>query len=863
MEEPPCDLYLKSKRELPDDEIHMIVSKLLRADPDPNGVNCEWIIDSYLRNEFIIDEDEERVKDDIMKYKKLFGETESLPKKGYLELKSKIDKRLENLNVNKFKTTPTLAFIYQIFQKDNYQYLPSTFSNIVKNIENFITFDYQDAINCALDLNYPKWEVVKKFLDLLKIYETDTIDIDTEFLFKVFQMEVKEFQKGNITVLHAKNPGFMVLDIISQLISGSYEGYKPKCERNDYNSKQKALSIYETLNFDKGMNDSTPEIRAREIAGNISILNNAFVYGESTLEFLFKTGSIGIPSYLIKDLKLSNQTNVEMIRLINKLNKLGNNLLVLYSFPISKLDIYVYPSIAFGYKIEDTENIYNFLEEFTNEKLWLDKLYDRYYLSQVRIIDLCFTKYAFDDGVRIYQMIDIPEKQLNGYMNEVEKIVLSDKNLTEIINKQIDIPKTKRKNPLKSITGYQSSIKSKPKTDIMKYMKDLLNLEPGGSATHFQDKRITYLEKKIIKNPELAYVYARDVINKRWLEAEKGIAKYPNLIYEYAKNVIKNRWPQDEEIGKEAESNIINDKFSSYNYARFVIKDRFPEAESVLIKDPQYAYLYAKDVLKGRWPQDEEIGQQAEEIIMKNPKFAYEYAKNIIKSRWPQAEPYILKNQDLIYDYAKDVLKDRWPQDEEIGKVAEEIILQNPILINLYFENLVKGRWKEAESTIFSKNPYLAYQYAVNSLYGRWPQNEIVGKQAEQTIINFPEASYLYAKDILKGRWPKEKRNEAEDIILTSPEIAYKYAMDVIKKRWDKAEKVIINQKDPKLILDYYNDVLKKRWPKETREEAENILLNNKYYANSDYVKKYIKNSDYRSVSPSPPRSRSGSSGSK
>jgi hypothetical protein len=93
MEEPPCDLYLKSKSRLPDNtQVHTIVSKLLRADPDPNGANCEWIIDSYLRNEFTIDEDEQRVKDDILKYKELINP--KLPPT-YILLKQMIRKKIE------------------------------------------------------------------------------------------------------------------------------------------------------------------------------------------------------------------------------------------------------------------------------------------------------------------------------------------------------------------------------------------------------------------------------------------------------------------------------------------------------------------------------------------------------------------------------------------------------------------------------------------------------------------------------------------------------------------------------------------------------------------------------------------------
>ena len=40
---------------------------------------------------------------------------------------------------------------------------------------------------------------------------------------------------------------------------------------------------------------------------------------------------------------------------------------------------------------------------------------------------------------------------------------------------------------------------------------------------------------------------------------------------------------------------------------------------------------YAADVIKGRWP-------EAESNIMKNPYAAVEYARDVIKGRWPEAE---------------------------------------------------------------------------------------------------------------------------------------------------------------------------------------------------------------------------------
>jgi len=74
-----------------------------------------------------------------------------------------------------------------------------------------------------------------------------------------------------------------------------------------------------------------------------------------------------------------------------------------------------------------------------------------------------------------------------------------------------------------------------------------------------------------------------------------------------------------------------------YDYAKDIIKGRWPEAEPTIMTSPAYAYHYAYGVIKGSWP-------EAEPIIMASPGYAYYYSKYIIKDRWPEAEPAIMKN---------------------------------------------------------------------------------------------------------------------------------------------------------------------------------------------------------------------------
>ena len=106
-----------------------------------------------------------------------------------------------------------------------------------------------------------------------------------------------------------------------------------------------------------------------------------------------------------------------------------------------------------------------------------------------------------------------------------------------------------------------------------------------------QDARI----KETMKDPKSAYEYARDVIRGRWPEAEKVIASDAFSACDYAKNVIGGRWPEAEKV-------IASDAYSAYLYAMYVIRGRWPEAEKVIASDSVPAFYYANDVIKDRKP---------------------------------------------------------------------------------------------------------------------------------------------------------------------------------------------------------------------------------------------------------------------
>ena len=200
-------------------------------------------------------------------------------------------------------------------------------------------------------------------------------------------------------------------------------------------------------------------------------------------------------------------------------------------------------------------------------------------------------------------------------------------------------------------------------------------------------------------------------------------------------NQLRTKHPVISKLFKKYEDQLLKSKNVSdiYDYARSVIKGRWPEAEPYILRSPSAAYGYAKDVIKGRWP-------EAESYIMKDPESAYMYAVEVIKGRWPEAEPLIIKAPDVASMYAIDIIKGRWPE-------AESVISTDAESAYYYAKDVIKGRWPEAESVI-STDAGAAYMYAIYVIKGRWPE-------AESVISTDANAAYIYVKYVIKGRWPE------------------------------------------------------------------------------------------------------------
>ena len=145
------------------------------------------------------------------------------------------------------------------------------------------------------------------------------------------------------------------------------------------------------------------------------------------------------------------------------------------------------------------------------------------------------------------------------------------------------------------------------------------------------------------------------------------IKKSPKYAKLYARTIIQDRW-------LEAEPYIIKDPMYAFWYAYEVIHDRWPEAEPSIMTQPNFACAYARDIIKGRWP-------EAEPSILESAYCSCEYASYVLKTRWPEAEDIIIKDQQSAYRYLTYVL------NGNDGRF-EQAITGNIHLLNQHQQNL-------------------------------------------------------------------------------------------------------------------------------------------------------------------------------
>lgn len=109
-------------------------------------------------------------------------------------------------------------------------------------------------------------------------------------------------------------------------------------------------------------------------------------------------------------------------------------------------------------------------------------------------------------------------------------------------------------------------------------------------------------EPVLVKDPKLALEYVREISHERFPELEPYLLANSTGLHlvNYAMKMIKGRWP-------EAEPTILKDPDTAYAYIRDVIKGEWPEAEPILLTQPHEALSYVTVITHRRWPELEPL----------------------------------------------------------------------------------------------------------------------------------------------------------------------------------------------------------------------------------------------------------------
>jgi hypothetical protein len=551
-EDEDCLRYLKSKYNTPSN-LDYIIFILSEVDPSPNFKNCKWIIDSYINEEFELDQIPQ-VKDNLIKYQSIFGEETPFPKEGYFQLQVILEEQEGKVKPKK-KTT-----ISKKTKPISFDDCRSYFNNVKNTLpiklpkeelnDFFKLVEYanptNDFQNCIWILEEIKRKDIKEE-DLLNVRE-----YLSSYFAKLNHMPLPKFQpqfpainnyqlvkdvvNGDVNLLSVSDLGIL-LSPKNEMVSCYYGVNSSWCTANEKNNLFKEYdprgNIY--IWFDKVLKDKYQfhfeknEFKNRqnkEISKDSDFLAKNF-FKHPILHNLFD-------EYFKKDNNLAYKFLT---------NYIHNN--------FDELEEYIKtdPKLAFNY----SKHI-NFMKPFRFIKAEPYILKDPYYAY-------VYSKYI-----------------LKQPWPEAEPYIMKNPEFAYLYTKDI------YNEPWPEAEPY---IMKNPEFAYL-YTKDIYN-EPWPEA-----------EPYIMKAPKYAYLYAKELLKEPWLEAEPYIIKDPNIAYQYARDVLNGRWPQ-------AEPDIMKQAHDAYGYARDILKRPWLEAEPYIIKEPGVAYAYAKDVLKRPWPEAEPI----------------------------------------------------------------------------------------------------------------------------------------------------------------------------------------------------------------------------------------------------------------
>jgi len=159
------------------------------------------------------------------------------------------------------------------------------------------------------------------------------------------------------------------------------------------------------------------------------------------------------------------------------------------------------------------------------------------------------------------------------------------------------------------------------------------------------------IEDTILKDPDLAAMYAYQTTKKRWPDDEDE-----EFILEFAKlpNAVGYAKLMDDGRHADLEKRLFTppyDTRSMVKYAGATVTGPWPAMEEILIKSKAYLDVarYADDVINGRWYEGEHMLTDDAGELLGTPHLTediifsiYNYATQVIKGRWEDAEDIFL-----------------------------------------------------------------------------------------------------------------------------------------------------------------------------------------------------------------------------
>jgi predicted regulator of amino acid metabolism with ACT domain len=205
-----------------------------------------------------------------------------------------------------------------------------------------------------------------------------------------------------------------------------------------------------------------------------------------------------------------------------------------------------------------------------------------------------------------------------------------------------------------------------------------------------QDYSISPSDMEVmLKNPDYAYKYARDVL--------KGQNVPPEIIQSLRNSDVNiNKaasyiW-NNEPVPSEIIQSISKNPLYAFQYATEVLKNQNVPSDIIqgISKDPYYSYAYAKDILN--W---QNVPPELIQGISKKPIYSYYYARDVLKGQNVPSEiiQSISKDPGYVYQYAKNVLKGQNVPPEMIQSISKDIYISS-----MYAHEVLK--WKQVPQQI-------------------------------------------------------------------------------------------------------------------------------------------------------------------